>query len=173
MPATTITANQSTSTAAVQAAKYNYRVICEDGAYVRAGLELSSRHLYTISSQSIVEVTERLINNQGLARLKTADGWISEMLNPLSGQVCSLSVYVVVHFSLSPHLCYIRCSTHTVWSATFLVPSFAPLFPYIRNHALTSYLHLYVHTEGANSRASTPGAALEASYHLWRRGLGP
>ena len=71
---------------AILEAAFNYRVVCEDGAYVRAGLELSSRHIYTIGSQSLVEVTERCVNNQGLARLRTADGWISEMLNPLSGQ---------------------------------------------------------------------------------------
>jgi hypothetical protein len=73
------------STAASQAA-FLYRVVCDDGAYVRAGLELSSRHLYTVGSQSLVEITERCVNAQGLARLRTADGWISEMLNPLSGQ---------------------------------------------------------------------------------------
>ena len=86
--------------AAAEAA-FNYRVVCEDGAYVRVGLELSSRHVVTIPYDSVVEVTERCVNNQGLARLRTADGWISEMLNPLSGQVsecavvvCSRSTYV-------------------------------------------------------------------------------
>jgi hypothetical protein len=68
-------------------AAWRFKVVCEDGAYVRVGLELSSRHLYTVPCNSIVEVSERCVNNQGLARLRTADGWISEMLNPLSGQV--------------------------------------------------------------------------------------
>lgn len=80
---------------AMAEAAFNYCVVCEDGAYVRAGLELSSRHIYTIGSQSVVEVTERCINNQGLARLRTADGWISEMLNPLSGQVRGSCCYDV------------------------------------------------------------------------------
>jgi hypothetical protein len=77
---------------AVLQSSWRFRVVCDDGAYVRTGLELSSRHLYTIPSNSLLEVTERCINNQGLARLRTADGWISEMLNPLSGQVGHLSV---------------------------------------------------------------------------------
>lgn len=77
---------RSTAAVALAQAAFHYRVVCEDGAYVRAGLELSSRHLYTIASQSTVEVLERCVNVQGLARLRTADGWISEMLNPLSGQ---------------------------------------------------------------------------------------
>jgi len=80
------TTPQSTAAVALAQAAFHYRVVCEDGAYVRAGLELSSRHLYTIASQSTVEVLERCVNIQGLARLRTADGWISEMLNPLSGQ---------------------------------------------------------------------------------------
>ncbi len=67
-------------------AAFHYRVVCEDGAYVRTGLELSSPHLYTVASQTVVEVLERCVNVQGLARLRIADGWISEMLNPLSGQ---------------------------------------------------------------------------------------
>lgn len=77
---------RSTAVVAFTQAAFHYRVVCEDGAYVRAGLELSSRHLYTIGSQSTIEVLERCVNNQGLARLRTRDGWISEMLNPLSGQ---------------------------------------------------------------------------------------
>jgi len=77
---------RSAAAVALAQAAFHYRVVCEDGAYVRAGLELSSRHLYTIASQSTVEVLERCVNVQGLARLRTADGWISEMLNPLSGQ---------------------------------------------------------------------------------------
>lgn len=80
------TTPRSTAAVALTQAAFHYRVVCEDGAYVRAGLELSSRHLYTIGSQSTVEVLERCVNNQGLSRLRTADGWISEMLNPLSGQ---------------------------------------------------------------------------------------
>lgn len=77
----------SSTELALESAAWRYRVVCEDGAYVRSGLELSSRHLYTVPHNSVVEVTERCVNNQGLARLRTADGWISEMLNPLSGQV--------------------------------------------------------------------------------------
>lgn len=34
----------------------------------------------------ILQVLERRINDAGLPRLKIAEGWISEVLNPLSGQ---------------------------------------------------------------------------------------
>lgn len=71
---------------ATTSARWRYRVVCGDGAYVRSGLELSSPHIYTVSHQAIMEVHERRVNEQGLARLRTDDGWISEHLNPLSGQ---------------------------------------------------------------------------------------
>ena len=67
-------------------ARWRYRVVCSGGAYVRGGLELSSPHIYTLAHQAIMEVHERRVNEQGLARLRTDDGWISEHLNPLSGQ---------------------------------------------------------------------------------------
>ncbi|CAN0545777.1 unnamed protein product, partial [Laminaria digitata] len=35
---------------------------------------------------SSLQVLERRINDAGLPRLKIAEGWISEVLNPLSGQ---------------------------------------------------------------------------------------
>ena len=71
---------------ATMSARWRYRVVCSDGAYVRGGLELSSPHIYTLAHQAIMEVHERRVNEQGLARLRTDDGWISEHLNPLSGQ---------------------------------------------------------------------------------------
>lgn len=36
------------------------------------------------------QVFERRINDAGLPRLRVMDGWISEVLNPLSGQVMSV-----------------------------------------------------------------------------------
>jgi len=54
---------------------------------VRTGLELSSPLRYTLALHALVEISERRLNDQGLARLRTADGrgWLSEQLNPLSG----------------------------------------------------------------------------------------
>jgi hypothetical protein len=68
--------------------RWVYKVVCADGALVRRGLELSSPHRCTLAPHSLLEVSERRINDQGLARLRTADGrgWVSEQLNPLSGQ---------------------------------------------------------------------------------------
>ena len=67
-------------------AAWRYVVVCRDGAFVRRGLELASSHLYTLQRDAVFEVRERRVNEQGLARLRTDDGWISEDLNPLSGQ---------------------------------------------------------------------------------------
>jgi hypothetical protein len=67
---------------------WRYRVVCNDGAFVRSGLELSCSFITVLPSQSIVDVQERRINEQGLARLRLSGvdgGWISEVLNPLSG----------------------------------------------------------------------------------------
>uniref|UniRef100_A0A7S2S0R0 RING-type domain-containing protein n=1 Tax=Rhizochromulina marina TaxID=1034831 RepID=A0A7S2S0R0_9STRA len=71
----------------LESSRWLYRVVCADGAVVRSGLELSSDHKYTVRQHAIIEISERKINEQGLARLRTADerGWISEQLNPLSG----------------------------------------------------------------------------------------
>eukprot|EP00752_Nemacystus_decipiens_P003286 g3041.t1 len=66
--------------------KWRYRVVCRDGAFVRHGIELTSPFLFNLPWHSVVEVLERRINEAGLPRLKIAEGWISEVLNPLSGQ---------------------------------------------------------------------------------------
>lgn len=83
-----------------------WRVTCPSGAFVREGLDLGTRHIQTLPYGSLVRVTRRCINNQGLSRLRTSgsldvrtsnsnegevsrmrvDGWCSELLNPLSGQ---------------------------------------------------------------------------------------
>ncbi|CAN0290508.1 unnamed protein product, partial [Ectocarpus sp. 8 AP-2014] len=67
-------------------ARWRYRVVCRDGAFVRHGIELTSPFLFNLPWHSVVEVLERRINDAGLPRLKIAEGWISEVLNPLSGQ---------------------------------------------------------------------------------------
>lgn len=67
-------------------ARWRYVVVCRDGAFVRRGLELASAHLYTLARDAVFEVRERRVNEQGLARLRCDDGWVSEDLNPLSGQ---------------------------------------------------------------------------------------
>ncbi len=92
-----------------------WRVTCPSGAFVREGLDLRTRHIRTLPYGSLVRVTRRCINDQGLSRLRTSgcfdiqmahtesfmqrpssgraevqrvhvDGWCSELLNPLSGQ---------------------------------------------------------------------------------------
>jgi len=65
---------------------WRFRITCNQGAFVRRGLELTSEHLKTERFGSIVESSERKFNAQGLARLKVSSGWVSEELNPLSGQ---------------------------------------------------------------------------------------
>lgn len=78
-----------------------WRVTCPSGAYVREGLNLNTQHLDTIPFGTLVRVTKRTINTQGLSRLRVSavvddhanhtnatrliDGWCSEFLNPLSG----------------------------------------------------------------------------------------
>ena len=75
-----------------------WRVTCSSGAFVRAGLELNTRHIQTVPFGSFLQVTRKVINGMGLPRLKIqttleeeeelhdVEGWISEFLNPLSGQ---------------------------------------------------------------------------------------
>jgi Zinc finger, C3HC4 type (RING finger) len=46
-----------------------WRVTCPQGAYIRAGLELSSPHVATIPYGSYVVVKEKVVNSMGLPRL--------------------------------------------------------------------------------------------------------
>ncbi len=76
---------------ALMGARWRFRVVCTDGAFVREGAELTSTRVCVLPYLSIVEVEERCINSQGLPRLLLNSlgqkrGWISEVLNPLSGQ---------------------------------------------------------------------------------------
>ena len=85
-----------------------WRVCCPDGALIRDGLELTAAHVQTVPHGSFVKVTGKTVNSMGLGRLRveavldggsctdagadhdvearTVTGWISEALNPLSGQ---------------------------------------------------------------------------------------
>jgi hypothetical protein len=47
-----------------------WRVTCPAGAYVRSGLDLSTHHLETLPYGSLVRVTRRTVNAQGLSRLR-------------------------------------------------------------------------------------------------------
>jgi len=67
-------------------AEWRYIVVCKEGAYVRSGIELQSDHIKTESFGTIVHSYARNFNNLGLARIKIASGWVSEMYNPMSGQ---------------------------------------------------------------------------------------
>lgn len=92
-----------------------WRVTCPAGAFVREGLDLNTRHRDTLPYGSLVRVTRRTVNAQGLSRLRISavvedddpfdaarrrrnsnnssasgktrivEGWCSEFLNPLSG----------------------------------------------------------------------------------------
>lgn len=66
--------------------RWLYRVVEQDGAYVRQGISLASVHKYTIPYGTIFEVTKRRYNKQGIARLRTRKGWVSEFFNPLSSE---------------------------------------------------------------------------------------
>ncbi len=89
-----------------------WRVTCPAGAFVREGLDLNTHHIDTIPFGSLVRVTRRTINSQGLSRLRVSamvddqadsrlvDGWCSEFLNPLSGN--RGSVLTPLAFPLPP-----------------------------------------------------------------------
>ena len=73
---------------------WTWRVTCAAGAFLREGLELNTRHLATLPYGSFLRVTHKIVNSMGLSRLRVialdddtpVEGWISEFLNPLSGQ---------------------------------------------------------------------------------------
>jgi len=72
-----------------------WRVTCSAGAFVREGLELTSKLVHTLPFGSFLSVNRKVVNDMGLPRLhvqailddkRLVEGWISEFLNPLSGQ---------------------------------------------------------------------------------------
>lgn len=76
-----------------------WRVTCHpDGAYIRSGLDLVTDHIGTLPYGSFCSVEKKVVNYMGLNRLQIAfvnndsggdkqlSGYISEFLNPLSGQ---------------------------------------------------------------------------------------
>jgi Zinc finger, C3HC4 type (RING finger) len=81
-----------------------WRVKCLEGAFVRNGIDLTATHVATIPYGSLVRVLRKTVNAMALSRLQIEAlmyheheedhsfypqfviGWISEFLNPLSGQ---------------------------------------------------------------------------------------
>jgi hypothetical protein len=57
-----------------------YVVVHDAAVMVRAGLELSSDEVRTISPGTVFEATERRHNSEGVLRLRVEDGWVSERL---------------------------------------------------------------------------------------------
>jgi hypothetical protein len=82
---------------------WTWRVTCSTGAYVREGLGLESRHVETLPYGSFMRVTRKMVNDDGLRRLRmhaivegdaashVVEGWVSEALNPRSGQQGSIA----------------------------------------------------------------------------------
>ena len=80
-----------------------WRVTCAVGAFVREGLELTTKHVETLPHGTLLRVTRKTVNALGLSRLRVhalvdqdgmtryIEGWISEFLNPLSGQRGSIA----------------------------------------------------------------------------------
>ena len=83
-----------------QSASWYWKVTCPSGAFVREGLELTTRHLVTLPYGTVVHVLRQRVNQAGLPRLQImahiydsmtkgyrhVQGWCSTALNPLSGQ---------------------------------------------------------------------------------------
>lgn len=82
--------------------RFLYKVVCSQGAVVRSGVELQSPQVCTKDCGTIVESLERRFNDLGLARIRIATGWISEILNPLSG----LSGRIIEPIAMSTPLRY-------------------------------------------------------------------
>lgn len=97
--------------------EWNWRVTYRSGAYVRDGLELNSKQVAVLPFGSFVSVKQKTINAMGLSRLKikakvsktshsseaseVVEGWISEKLNPLSGQSGAIAKSLPFHRPLS------------------------------------------------------------------------
>jgi len=70
------------------------KVVFNEGAKVRQGLELSSEVIHSVDFCSTIEVFERRVNRENIPRLRTAKGWMSEMLNPAAGSVGAVAELV-------------------------------------------------------------------------------
>ena len=72
-----------------------WKVTYHDGAIVRQGLDLTTKHLSTLPFGSHVQVLRKVVNAVGLSRLLVrahlvgnprVQGWCSQFLNPMAGQ---------------------------------------------------------------------------------------
>lgn len=107
--------------------RFLYKVVCSQGAVVRSGPELQSPHVCTKEFGAVVESLERRFNDLGLARIRIATGWISEILNPLSG----LSGRIVEPIAMSTPLrykvivgggCVVRSGVETASTIIKIIP---------------------------------------------------
>jgi hypothetical protein len=81
-----------------QPSHWYWKVTCPAGAFLREGLELSTRRVSTLPYGTLVQVLRQCVNEAGLPRLqivahvyenasyRRVEGWCSTALNPLSGQ---------------------------------------------------------------------------------------
>ena len=67
-----------------------WRVTCPSGAFVREGLDLNTRHTRTLPYGSLIHVTRRCINNQGLSRLRTS-GYVTTSTSTSTTSTSSLT----------------------------------------------------------------------------------
>lgn len=54
----------------VDPSRWIWRISCLDGAFVREGLELSSKHITTLPFGKFVKVSQKIVNSMGLSRLR-------------------------------------------------------------------------------------------------------
>jgi hypothetical protein len=60
-------------------ATYRLRIVCQDGAVVRDGIDIDScPSVGSLEMGEIIEAYDRCINSSGVLRYRTAKGWISE-----------------------------------------------------------------------------------------------
>jgi hypothetical protein len=53
----------------IDPSRWIWRISCLDGAFVREGLELSSKHITTLDFGKFVRVSQKIVNSMGLSRL--------------------------------------------------------------------------------------------------------
>ena len=66
--------------ASVESIRYRLRIVCQEGAVVRDGIEIDScNNIGSMEMGEVADAYERCVNSSGVMRYRTRRGWVSEL----------------------------------------------------------------------------------------------
>lgn len=83
---------------------YKLRIVCQEGAIVRNGIEIDGcENVGTVEMGEVVEAFDRCINSSGVLRYQTSRGWVSELTRGHARENIVEVIEVVKSNAVSPN----------------------------------------------------------------------